>query len=45
MSLSLNPSAAEVTFVQCTEKVKHNENCINPVMLVFTGKLLPSAIR
>ena len=43
--MPVNPSAAEVTFVQCTEKAKKKENRLNPVMLVFIGKLSPSAIR
>ena len=34
-----NPFAAEVTFVQCTKKAKHKKNHLNPVMLVFIGKL------
>ena len=38
----LNPSNAEVTFVQCSKKAENYENQLNPVMLVFIEKLLLS---
>ena len=41
----INPSDAEVSFVQCIKKAKHYENHLNPVMLVFIGKLSLSTLR
>ena len=40
-----NPSDAEVTFVQSTKKLKNSENHLNPVVLVFIGKLSRSTVR
>ena len=43
--LSINPSDAEVTFVQCTKSKDKYENHLNPAMLIFFGKLSLSTIR
>ena len=37
--IALNQSAANVTFTQCKKKAEQYENHLNPVMLVFIGKL------
>ena len=41
--LDIDYSDAEVTFVKCTKEHKRM-NHLNPVMLVFIGKLSPSTI-
>ena len=41
----VNPSDAEVTYVQGTKKQNNSENHLNPVMLVFIGKLSRSTVR
>ena len=42
--LKLNPSAVDVTFTQCTKKLKYYGNHLNPVMLVFIGKVSLSTL-
>ena len=44
-SAILNPSAAQVTLVQCTERAKNNEYHLSPTLFIFIGKLLPSTLR
>ena len=41
----LNPSNAKATFIQSTMTQKKIENHLNPVMLVFIGKLSLSTVR
>ena len=41
----INPSAADVTFFQCTKKQKIMKIIYKPVMLVFIGKLSLSTFR
>ena len=42
---TFNPFNAETTFVYGTKNSKYLENHLNPVMLVFIGKLLLSTFR
>ena len=42
---NINPSTAEVTFVQFTKKGKKDENHLNPVILLFIVKLSLSTLR
>ena len=43
--LHINPSNAKATFVQSTRTQRFLENHLNPVLLVFIGKLLLSTLR